>query len=156
MTYCQYCAGSPGASSCAKPVVGRAGWPPVIYYCTRAPGHDGPCVACGAGDDEHDLTGAAPDEPNIRPAPASLDARRCVCVRSVPAGGSFPYYSPAVLVERVTKDGRRVWRMLDNRPVDQDFRSRDKAIKAAEEIAADLGIPVVLDARHNRPVNADN
>lgn len=74
----------------------------------------------------------------------------CVCVRSVPAGGSFPYYSPAVLVERVTKDGRRIWQVLDSRPIDRDFRSIAKAIKAAEEIAADRGIPVIPGARHNR------
>ena len=81
---------------------------------------------------------------------------RCVCVRSVRSGGTFPYYSPAVLVERMTKDGRRVWRVQDNRPIDRDFRSMDKAIKAAEEIAADLGIPVNLGARHNRPVSDDS
>ena len=66
MTVCQYCAGAMDASGCAKPVVGRVGWLPVIYYCTREPGHDGPCVACGVGDHEHDLTGAAPDDLIIR------------------------------------------------------------------------------------------
>ena len=59
MTYCQYCAGTMNAFGCAKPV-GR--W----FRCTREPGHDGPCVACGAGDHEHDLTGAAPDDLIIR------------------------------------------------------------------------------------------
>lgn len=152
MTVCQYCAGSMDVPCCAKLVVGRAGWLPVIYYCTRKAGHDGPCVACGAGDHEHDLTGVAPDELNIRPAPTTFSRPRCVCVRSVKSGGVFTYYSPAVLVERVTKDGRRIWRVLDRRPTDRDFRSMGKAMKAAEEIAASLGIPVIPGARHNRPI----
>lgn len=80
------------------------------------------------------------------------NVRRCVCVRSVKAGGAFTYYSPAVLVERVTKDGRRVWRVLDSRPAGRDFRSAKKATAAAEEIAASLGIPVIPGARHNRPI----
>lgn len=83
--------------------------------------------------------------------PAHID-RRCVCVRSVKSGGAFTYYSPAVLVERVTKDGRRIWRVLDSRPAGRDFRSAKKATEAAEEIAVALGIPVILDARHNQPI----
>lgn len=166
-TFCQYC--SHQENPCSHLLKG--------FYCTRERGHSGACVCCGAVASDHDILGAAPDGPAVLVIPPAHIAspahnnhedhnghddhdnnnvRRCVCVRAVPAGGAFAYYSPAVLVERVTKDGRRIWRMLASRPAGRDFRSKAKAIKAAEEIAADLGIPVILGARHNRPVNADN
>lgn len=143
MTYCQYC--SEEGAACSKRLAG--------YGCTCNPGHSGSCVACGILASEHDLAGTAPFAPVIS---NSRIYRRCVCVRSVRSGGTFPYYSPAVLVERVTKDGRRIWRVLDSRPIDQDFRSIAKATRAAEEIAASLGIQVILGARHNRPVSNDS
>jgi hypothetical protein len=32
------------------------------YGCTREQGHDGKCVACGAGEEDHDIIGVYKDE----------------------------------------------------------------------------------------------
>lgn len=54
LTNCQYC-DHPETPNCRKLL-------DYGYRCTRKKGHDGPCVACGANEQSHDLTHATEED----------------------------------------------------------------------------------------------
>jgi len=71
---------------------------------------------------------------------------RCVSVRNVPSA-RWTYVAPGVYEVAARKaDGRLYWRCVETAPVGR-FRSGAKAARAAVELAAALGVPV-LTVRH--------
>jgi len=77
--------------------------------------------------------------------PRPLLGDRCVSVRNVP--GRWCYVAPGVYEVAARKaDGRLYWRCVETAPVGR-FRSGAKAARAAAELAAALGVPV-LTVRH--------
>jgi len=77
--------------------------------------------------------------------PRPVLGERCVSVRNVP--GRWCYVAPGVYQVHARKaDGALYWRCLGGAPVGR-FRSTAKARRAAVELAAALGVPV-LTVRH--------
>jgi len=80
----------------------------------------------------------------LHPRPVLGD--RCVSVRNVPSA-RWTYVAPGVYEVAARKaDGRLYWRCVETAPVGR-FRSGAKAARAAAELAAALGVPV-LTVRH--------